>query len=138
MKIYFAGPLFTAAEILWNKKIADELRKLNYNVFLPQEAQSGYSTQIFERDRDNIDSADVVVAIMDGPDPDSGTCWEFGYAYAKGKRLVAVRTDLRTIKDLGEPFNLMLSKSADRIINWTSSNPRTLARSIDWAIQDLG
>jgi nucleoside 2-deoxyribosyltransferase len=33
------------------------------------------------------------VAIMDGADPDSGTSWEVGYAYASGKTIVLVRTE---------------------------------------------
>ena len=41
-----------------------------------------------------IDWADVLLGIMDGADPDSGTCWEVGYAYRK-KPIVLVRTDLR-------------------------------------------
>ena len=33
----------------------------------------------------SIDWADMVVACMDGPDPDSGTAWECGYAHVEGK-----------------------------------------------------
>jgi nucleoside 2-deoxyribosyltransferase len=50
--------------------------------------------QIFEADVRGIDWADVVVANMDGADPDSGTCWECGYAYRK-KPIVIFRTDFR-------------------------------------------
>jgi nucleoside 2-deoxyribosyltransferase len=35
------------------------------------------------------------MAMMDGPDPDSGTCWEVGYAYRSKKPIVQVRTDSR-------------------------------------------
>src|SRR6202012_1812766 len=57
--------------------------------------------------------ADLVVACMDGPDPDSGTAWECGYAYAKGKPVVCYRTDFRITGDTeGAPYNLMLSESA--------------------------
>ena len=45
--------------------------------------------------------------------PDSGTAWECGYAYAKGKPLVCYRTDFRITGDTeGAPYNLMLSESA--------------------------
>jgi nucleoside 2-deoxyribosyltransferase len=55
----------------------------------------------------------MVVACMDGPDPDSGTAWECGYAYAKGKPIVCYRTDFRVSGDTkGAPYNLMLSESA--------------------------
>jgi nucleoside 2-deoxyribosyltransferase len=60
-----------------------------------------------------LDQADVVVACMDGPDPDSGTAWECGYAYAQGKPIVCYRTDFRSSGDLlGAPYNLMLTESA--------------------------
>jgi nucleoside 2-deoxyribosyltransferase len=50
---------------------------------------------------------------MDGPDPDSGTAFECGYAYAKGKPIVCYRTDFRVSVDTeGAPYNLMLSESA--------------------------
>ena len=60
-----------------------------------------------------LDWADMVVACMDGPDPDSGTAWECGYAYAKGKPIVCFRTDFRISGDTkGAPYNLMLTESA--------------------------
>jgi nucleoside 2-deoxyribosyltransferase len=78
---------------------------------------------IFEEDVRGIDWADVVVANMDGPDPDSGTCWECGYAYRK-KPIVIFRTDFRvgyekrndahSAEEVGQaPYNLMLTESAD-------------------------
>ncbi len=42
-----------------------------------------------------IDRCDAVVAILDGPDSDSGTCVEIGYAQAKGKPIIGIRTDFR-------------------------------------------
>ena len=68
---------------------------------------------IFEMDVAALDWADMVVACMDGPDPDSGTAWECGYAYAKGKPIVCFRTDFRISGDTkGAPYNLMLTESA--------------------------
>jgi nucleoside 2-deoxyribosyltransferase len=42
-----------------------------------------------------IDDADGVVAVLDGPDVDSGTAAEIGYAFARGKRIVGYRGDFR-------------------------------------------
>ncbi len=42
-----------------------------------------------------LDRCDAVVAILDGPDSDSGTCIELAYARAKGKPVIGVRTDFR-------------------------------------------
>jgi nucleoside 2-deoxyribosyltransferase len=50
---------------------------------------------------------------MDGADPDSGTAWECGYAFGKGKPVVCYRTDFRISGDSKDaPYNLMLSESA--------------------------
>ncbi|SRR6266436_7916225 len=120
MRIYLAGPLFTSAERMWNAKLTELLRAAGLEVFAPQEIEpsrtgSEMATEIFHLDVIGIDSCQAVVAIMDQPDPDSGTCWEMGYAYAKGKLILAVRTDFRYSG--GEksivPYNIMPYKSAD-------------------------
>jgi nucleoside 2-deoxyribosyltransferase len=114
MKIYLAGPLFTIAERHFNEELASLLRAC-HEVWLPQQNEPRELTAaaIFAKDVEGIDWADVVVANMDGPDPDSGTCWECGYAYARGKPVFLFRTDMRSASDFeGSPFNLMLSASA--------------------------
>jgi|SRR6266403_527782 len=115
-KIYLAGPLFTSAERFWNVKLARLLEAGGLHVWLPQEHEPRELTAqlIFEKDVKDIDWADAVVAIMDGPDPDSGTCWEVGYGYAKGQLIVLVRTDFRGSGEgnLLVPYNLMLTQSS--------------------------
>jgi nucleoside 2-deoxyribosyltransferase len=115
MKIYLAGPLFTVAERDFNARLAATLRHAKHEVFVPQEMEQRAKTarEVFEGDVAAIDGSDVVLANMDGPDPDSGTCWECGYAYARRKTIMLFRTDFRSAEDLGmAPFNLMLSASA--------------------------
>ena len=113
MKLYFAGPLFTTPERAWNAEVTTALRAAGHEVFLPQE--QGLDTDakgIFATDVGWIDAAEGLVAIMDGPDPDSGATWEVGYAYATKKPIVLVRTDFRSMAgDAGE-YNLMLTQSA--------------------------
>jgi nucleoside 2-deoxyribosyltransferase len=114
-KIYLAGPLFSLAEQSFNADLARFLESEGFEVWLPQEHEPRDKTAraIFEMDVAAIDWADIVVACMDGPDPDSGTAWECGYAYAKGKPVVCYRTDFRISGDTeGAPYNLMLSESA--------------------------
>ena len=49
---------------------------------------------------------------MDGADPDSGTCWECGYA--RGKTVVLFRSDFRGSGDEHDiPYNAMLIGAAD-------------------------
>ena len=114
-KIYLAGPLFSLAEQNFNADVARFLESEGFEVWLPQEHEPRDQTAraIFEMDVAAIDWADMVVACMDGPDPDSGTAWECGYAYAKGKPVICYRTDFRITGDTeGAPYNLMLSESA--------------------------
>lgn len=112
MKLYFAGPLFSAAERAWNDELAAALRDGGHEVFLPQDQEPGMDAAgIFATDVGGIDWADALVAIMDGSDPDSGTAWECGYAYGK-KPIVLVRTDLRNQAGGGASYNAMLTQSA--------------------------
>jgi nucleoside 2-deoxyribosyltransferase len=116
MRIYFAGPLFSAAERDWNAALTDRLRAAGHEVFLPQDQEKGKDAAgIFAHDVGGIDWADVLVAIMDGSDPDSGTAWECGYAYGK-KPVVQVRTDFRAFDDPGYPYNPMLTGSATVVL----------------------
>lgn len=114
-KLYLAGPLFTVAERNCNVELARFLEGEGFEVWLPQEHEPRRSTAkgIFEMDVEALDRADMIIACMDGPDPDSGTAWECGYAYAKGKPVVCYRTDFRVASGTtGAPYNLMLSESA--------------------------
>src|SRR5271155_3674687 len=114
-KIYLAGPLFTLAEQRFNADLARFLESRGFAVWLPQDHEPRHNTAraIFQMDVAALDHADLVVACMDGPDPDSGTAWECGYAFAKGKPVVCYRTDFRISGDTkGAPYNLMLSESA--------------------------
>jgi len=113
MKLYFAGPLFSAAERDWNATLAAALRDAGHEVFLPQDQEKGKTAPgIFATDVGGIDWADALVAIMDGPDPDSGTSWEVGYAFGK-KPILLVRTDFRRLEGSGgSGYNPMLTEAA--------------------------
>jgi nucleoside 2-deoxyribosyltransferase len=113
MKLYFAGPMFTTPERTWNAEVTAAMRAAGHQVFLPQEQEPGLDAKgIFATDAGGIDAAQGLVAIMDGPDPDSGTCWEVGYAYGTNKPIVLVRTDLRSQAGSAGQYNPMLTQSA--------------------------
>jgi len=113
MKLYFAGPLFSTPERTWNAEVTAALRAAGYEIFLPQEQESGKDAAgIFATDVGGVDWADGLVAIMDGPDPDSGTCWEVGYAYGRKKPVVLVRTDTRSMAGNAGEYNPMLTEAA--------------------------
>jgi nucleoside 2-deoxyribosyltransferase len=129
MIIYFAGPLFSQAERIWNSNLIRELNVLipNAKIVLPQVETRRFFTEhgvnfkgIVRACIDGIDSADVILAVLDGSDADSGTCWECGYAFAKGKRVIGLRTDLRGSEDEG--LNAMLRRTCERVIYFSAVN----------------
>jgi nucleoside 2-deoxyribosyltransferase len=118
--VYLAGPLFTHAELEYNRKLKDMLVKKGFSVFLPQEDAEDAEDAEGEREKQNqecifkkclegVNSSDIVVAVLDGVDVDSGTAWEIGYAYAMGKPVIGLRTDFRTLSD--GIVNLMVEMS---------------------------
>ncbi len=130
MRVYFAAPLFSAAERDWNATLATALRAAGHEVYLPQEQEMGRdAADIFAGDVGGIDWADGLVAIMDGSDPDSGTSWEVGYAYQK-KPIVLVRTDMRRTGSGGWGYNAMLSESATIRVDVVAAPIDQVAREV--------
>ena len=137
MKIYLAGPLFSTGEREFNVRLATLLRAAGHDVWLPQERQGRTAAATFRIDVGGIDWADAVVANMDGPDPDSGTCWECGYAYGK-KPVVVFRTDFRVGEEPGKgAYNLMLTVSATRSLLLPFADVETVARRLTRALATL-
>ncbi|HOI13978.1 MAG TPA: nucleoside 2-deoxyribosyltransferase, partial [Methanoculleus sp.] len=98
---------------------------------LPQEVGDTSHTRcreengaIFAQHLPAIRDADLIVAVIDGADADSGTSWEMGYAYALGKKVVALRTDFR-VAGRYERVNLMLEESAE-VVTAKEDLPRAL------------
>jgi len=116
-KIYLASSLFTHAELEYNRELKDIMIKKGFSVFLPQEDAEDAAAErekqnqecIFEKCLEGVNSSDIVVAVLDGVDVDSGTAWEIGYAYARGKPVIGLRTDFRTLSD--GIVNLMVEMS---------------------------
>jgi len=139
MKIYFAGPLFTQNERVWNRRITARMQELDASleIFMPQEVKidgkfndpKKYG-KLFDVLRQSIDDSDAMVAVLDGPDADSGTAWEVGYACGKGKPVIGVRTDFRKNDDSG--LNVMLRRClAHYVFHMSfSEDPDLVAREI--------
>jgi nucleoside 2-deoxyribosyltransferase len=149
MKIYLAGPLFSTAERDFNARLAAILRGMGHGVWLPQESEQETMTpkEIFAKDVEGVDWSEAVVANMDGADPDSGTCWECGYAYKK-KWIVLFRTDFRVGYEVASdkhampaaataPYNLMLTESADLRLDLFRETVDQVAAQIDAALKSL-
>jgi nucleoside 2-deoxyribosyltransferase len=141
MRIYLAAPLFTTPERDWNAGLAERLAHAGHEVFLPQAHPAPEPTgdAIFRKDLAGLDWAEAVVAIMDGPDPDSGTAWECGYAHARGKPVVLFRSDFRGSGDARDiPYNAMLIGAADVHIELQLATLDEAATAILEALTGLG
>lgn len=139
MKLYFAGPLFTTPERTWNAEVAAALRAAGHEVFLPQEQEAGLDGPgIFANDVGGIDWADGLVAIMDGPDPDSGTAWEVGYAFGTRKPVVLVRTDVRALAGDAGDYNPMMTQAATARIDLPAASTTEVIAAILDALARIG
>ncbi|MDT8356872.1 MAG: nucleoside 2-deoxyribosyltransferase [Methanomicrobiaceae archaeon] len=117
-RVYFAAPLFSEAERDFNRKVAALLSDHLFTVYLPQEfgdtrhmRHAQEHAAVFSRHIAALDAADIIVAVVDGADADSGTAWEMGYASASGKKVISLRTDFRSVGE-HERVNLMLEQSS--------------------------
>jgi nucleoside 2-deoxyribosyltransferase len=127
MLIYFAGPLFSAAERAFNADLTAKLEALGFSVFLPQRdgverdnpryaalSPEERREAIFRIDKDHVFAADILLFILDGRVPDEGAAVELGIAYAHKalampeKRLIGLMTDTRAAF-IGAKLNPMLS-----------------------------
>jgi nucleoside 2-deoxyribosyltransferase len=100
MHAYIAGPMFNPGELSYLTQIDARVRKAGLTTFLNQRDGIPFTgpddvEKIFKEDIEEVTKADVVVASLNGMDVDAGTAWELGLAYARGKYIVGVYTDLR-------------------------------------------
>ena len=120
MKIYLASPFFNEAELNVYRGVVWALRAEGYEVYVPQEhviedawslSNEDWAQQVFVEDCYALDGCDVVMVLNFGMYSDSGTAWEAGYAFAKGKTVVQVLCG-------GEnaTYSLMMINGCDNIV----------------------
>ena len=120
MLAYIAGPLFNEGERWFVEQICALAENAGFETFLPyRDTPPEYVTPrnpaaIFRSDLEHLERADLVVANLNGITSDDGTTWEMGYAYARGKHLVGIYTDLR-LTFPGQVTNLMLERSLNHL-----------------------
>jgi nucleoside 2-deoxyribosyltransferase len=102
MKLYLAAPLFSESEINYNDYLHRRITELGHEVYAPQKnmaindkSQSADSIAIFQGDTEQLEWADALIAVLDGPVIDPGVAAEIGYMVAKGKRIYGLLTDSR-------------------------------------------
>jgi len=121
-RIYMAGPLgFSEAGRYFHASVlVPYVRELGYEVIDPwaltepskidavrtmppgparHSAWEQLNHEIAARNCTAIDGVHGVVAVLDGPDVDSGTAAEIGYAFARGKPILGYRGDFRLSAD---------------------------------------
>lgn len=100
--IYLAAPWFKPHEAETYKKVLNKLRESGEEVWAPIECiidkenqlpNEEWARQIFAEDVKALDQCDRVVVINFGMYSDTGTAWETGYAYAKGKPILMLVDD---------------------------------------------
>jgi nucleoside 2-deoxyribosyltransferase len=101
MKIYLAGPdVFRPDVSVWAKSAREICRRYGFEPLLPIDHGETLPEKIFQANIDLIRKAQVVVANLDpfrGAEPDSGTCFELGYALALGKKVCGYMAHLETL-----------------------------------------
>ena len=123
MRIYLSAPLFTQVQRRWNRMLAAaiEERIAGAEVVMPQDFKfrDAYNRpedfpKLFGACLKRLQESDLVVAVLDGPDVDSGAAFEVGYAYARGIPVIGIRTDYRKSQDRG--LNLMLAQACTELL----------------------
>lgn len=132
--VYLAASVFSSFDRERNGAVAEEIREIGFDVFMPQSVRTATgerppASTIFRECVDGVDRCDLIVALVDGPDVDSGTAFELGYGHARGKPSIAVRTDYRSAEH--GPVNIMIEFSSRLIL---ANKPGTPSAN---AIQEL-
>jgi len=142
MKAYLAGPdVFRPDAGLWAEQARALCCEYGVEALVPLDGQATDAQGIYQQNVAMISRADVVLAnlqLFRGEEPDSGTCFEVGYAAALGKPVIAYNTSRDslvqrlvpgshaqlsghdqwvdaqgwTVEDFGLPVNLMLAVSS--------------------------
>lgn len=149
MRVYLAAPLFSQAQRRYNRRLAEKLREIlpRGEVVLPQDFRVGvkgasfndrrHLAALYRRCVEELENADVVLALLDGADADSGVSFEVGYARGLSKPVLGVRTDYRQLQVKG--LNVMLGLGCNDVVCHFSFNERLddLARVIVTHLEKL-
>lgn len=132
MKVYLASPLgFSRENDHYRERIKQRLRDINCSVFDPWEQDevarriehamcledSGERARAIKAaarftggvNAEGLVNSDLVLAVLDGTEPDSGTVAELGFGAGIGKKCYGLRTDFRDSGDLpGLELNLQV------------------------------
>ncbi len=102
MKLYLAGPdVFRPDVDTWASQARDLCQRHGFEALTPLDHGETNPRRIFQANLDLIRKAQIVVANLNpfrGAEPDSGTCFELGYAQALDKQLCAYVECMETLQ----------------------------------------
>lgn len=139
MKVYLAGPdVFSPDAPDWAVQARTLCQARGVEALIPLDGTATDAEGIYQQNVEMIRAADVVIANLNpfrGAEPDSGTCFEVGFALALGKRVIGYAAyketvterverwqgqalvsrrdrDGMSVENFGLPINLMLAVPA--------------------------
>lgn len=133
-KIYIAGPdVFRPDAVKAGQKAKEICEKYGFEGCYPFDNEANIPEEIFKGNLEMIKNCDIIAANINnfrGLEPDSGTCFEIGFAHALRKKIYLYTNDTRTmiekigkkdlngwsVEDFGKSVNLMIAMSAVKII----------------------
>lgn len=113
--IYVASPLFSEMERDYINKVVDivskrlKLSSLD-DFYIPHrdnKYNENYESEIYDHNIEYLNRCDIMIAILDGKDVDSGTAFEIGYFTTSDKPILGLLTDKRSYENGG--LNLKLN-----------------------------
>lgn len=141
ISIYWAGPRSSQAERIWNRLCAEHLRAKGYQVILPQDEAEKFrgedgimNSQALARHCEyQAIEHDVMVAILDGANPDSGTSVEVGLRIREGGIIIGMCTDSED-----GPFNAIFHLIGNAIrFSALNESYKILCDAIDQKVQSI-
>ena len=133
MRVYIAGhDIFRADAAIWAESVRELLARHGHQALIPLDGDEVTASGIYHANIRMILSANAVLANLNpfrGDEPDSGTCFEVGFAIAQGLQVIGYLSDGRRqidkvgdgdtekpldangqlIENFGLPLNLMLA-----------------------------
>src|SRR6201987_6208154 len=104
MRIYLAGSIFTPYERAFLADCAERLRATGFDVFVPHEqglvGLDATPEAVFAVDAGGVESADAVLAVLDGPSVDDGPAGEIGLFHGLKQRDPARKVFFGLLTDL--------------------------------------
>lgn len=106
INVYLAGPFFCAQELNWINQVCKMLEGAGINVLSPSRENGIIKPneefegrqQVFRRDLELLEKADLLVAILDHDD--TGTCFEIGYAFKKQVPVIGLKTSMAPLNNM--------------------------------------